>query len=153
MIGFSANATIQRAAASSTTITGSDAITVIRYGNVNVTTVITSSGGINVTRIGRGPDNTSHPVYIFALIQNVTTGANVTVIGGGPILGGLCYLQPTGYTRCHVSGVVLGGGPAMNTYKVTLFVTKSFLPCSLSPGNETCASQLLAPPLTATVST
>jgi hypothetical protein len=128
IVGYAANSTVTAAAASSTTIIERNATTIIHYGTANTTTIISSSGGIVVTGIVVGPNNLkTQGVDVWVLVQNATTGQNVTM-GGGPLLGNSCTLQPTGLTRCIVAGNLIGEGSLKLTVWVTNFVGVTVVP-------------------------
>ena len=97
-------------------------------GNASPSTVI-PDGGSNYT------------VSATAFYQDVVTGQNVTT-------SSLCYVPRTGYTYCDVASFA---GMPSGTYEVTVFITKDYLPCSLHEPPSPCESQLLAPPLTTTI--
>lgn len=85
-------------------------------------------------------EGSNYTVTATAFYQDVATGQNVTT-------SSLCYIPRTGYTYCDVGSFA---GMPSGTYEVTLFITKQYLPCSLHEP-PLCESQLLAPPLTTTV--
>jgi hypothetical protein len=90
------------------------------------------------------PEDGSYPVAVFAFVQDAVTGQNVTTGGGQSYIAGGCGIQPTGFTECVAGGSV----PPGHTYKITVYVTKTYLPCSIRPANHAdlhCESQLLAP--------
>jgi hypothetical protein len=147
-LGFSGIATLapsNHTSAASTTIQG-NATTIVRS---SLTTIIQ---GVTTSYV-YPPENGSYPVAVFGLVQDAVTGQNVTT-GSGQLglIGGGCLIQPTGFTECLAGGSV----PPGHTYKITVFVTKTYLPCSIRPANLAnlhCESQLLAPlslPITVT---
>jgi hypothetical protein len=92
-------------------------------------------------------------VAIYAYVQDAVTGQNATrPDGDGPVLGNSCNLQPTGLTDCGVDAPFGLSVPSGDHYKVTLFVTSQYEPCSLRPAGSLCASTLLASPLTFIIS-
>jgi hypothetical protein len=136
-----------------TTITGSSATTIVNGSDTtivqgNATTIVRSSTttiihGIT-TNVVYPPENGSYAVAVFAFVQDAVTGQNVTTGGGQSYIAADCNIQPTGFTECIAGGSV----PAGHTYKITVFVTKGDLPCSIRPANDAnlyCTSQLLAP--------
>jgi hypothetical protein len=137
-LGFSGTATL---APSNQT---SSATTIIQG---NATTIIQSSITTIISGISTGvvyPPETGYPVAVFAFVQDAVTGQNVTMGGGQSYIGGLCLIGPTGFTECVAGGSV----PPGHAYKVTVYVTKDLLPCSIRPANHAnlhCESQLLAP--------
>jgi hypothetical protein len=144
-LGFSGTATLPPSNQTSS------ATTVIQG---NTTTIIQSSTTTYISGISTGvvypPENDSYLVAVFALVQDPVTGQNVTTGSSLSYFGGLCGIQPTGFTECVAGSSV----PTGHTYKVTVFVTKGDLPCSLRPANHPdlyCTSQLLAPSQTITV--
>jgi len=98
-----------------------------------------------------GPENASHAVAIWALVQNATTGQYVTMGGGGSFASNYCDLNPTGYTKCYAPGYLSEVGPGPLSYKVTVFITKGELPCQLQEAGPSCSIPLLAPIQTITV--
>jgi hypothetical protein len=156
-VGYAANSTIPIATSSTTIIEGNTTI-IVHYGAVNTTTTIIRRVGYNETDVVVGPDNpNSRAIAVWVLVQNATTGKNLTSSSGSPIvLSATCLLEPTGLTRCHVAGYVSVGGPGLHPYSVTVFVTENLPPCSIAIATQVsdgeCTSQLLAPPITANVS-
>jgi hypothetical protein len=156
-VGYAANATIPIATGSTTIMEGNTTI-IVHYGAVNTTTTIIPRVGYNETDVSVGPGNpNSRPIAVWALVQNATTGKNLTSSSGSTIvLSGGCMLEPTGLSRCHVAGYVSVGGPGLHPYLVTVFVTDNLPPCSIATATQVsigqCTSRLLAPPITATVS-
>ena len=129
----------------------SSATTVIQD---NTTTIVFESTTTYMSGVSTGvvypPENDSYLVVVFAFVQDAVTGQNITTSSGQSSIGGLCAIQPTGFSEC-VAG---GGVPPGHTYKVTVYVTKGDLPCSIRPANHpdsVCTSQLLAPTQTITV--
>ena len=99
-----------------------------------------------------GPENGSHAVSIWALVQNATTGQYITMGGGGSFVSNGCDLNPTGYTKCYAPGYLSGVWPGPLSYKVTVFITKGDeLPCQLQEAGPSCSIPLLAPIQTITV--
>jgi hypothetical protein len=92
-----------------------------------------------------GPENASHAVAIWAVIQNATTGQYITTGGGGSFVSNVCDLNPTGYTKCYAPGYLSEVWPGPLSYKVTVFITKGELPCQLQEVNSSCSIPLLAP--------
>jgi hypothetical protein len=89
----------------------------------------------------------SYDVTLSAFIQDAVTGQNATTPGtGGPVVQSGCYIQPVGFTNCTVYAPYSPGVPSGHPYRVTVFVTKNYLPCSLQKAGSLCSSQLLAPP-------
>jgi hypothetical protein len=86
-------------------------------------------------------EGSNYTVTATAFYQDVATGQNVTTSSA-------CYIPKTGYTYCDVASFA---GMPSGTYEVTLFITKDYLPCSLHESPSPCESQLLAPPLTTTI--
>lgn len=115
--------------------------TVINSSTTTVTNVITIFPPVN--------DTGTTIVDIFAYVQDALTGQNATrPDGGGPVVGNSCNLQPTGLTKCGVDAPFGLAVPSGDPYRVTLFVTSQYEPCSLLRPGSLCASQLLAPPVT-----
>jgi hypothetical protein len=120
--------------------------TTIIYGNA--TTIVDSSTttiiqGISTT-FEPPPENGSYSVAVTAFVQDAATGQNVTTSSGLTVITNDCDIQPAGFTGCYIVGAV----PSGHSYKVTVFVTKTYLPCSLRPADAAslqCESQLLAP--------
>ena len=84
-------------------------------------------------------------VAVTAYVRDAVTGQNVTTSSGLTVITYGCDIPQTGFARCLIGGHV----PPGHTYKVTLYVTKTYLPCSLrpaKPANLSCEQQLLAPP-------
>jgi len=84
-------------------------------------------------------------VAVTAYFRDAVTGQNVTTSSGLTVITYTCDVTQTGFTPCLIGGQV----PPGHTYKVTLYVTKTYLPCSLlpaQPANLQCEKQLLAPP-------
>jgi hypothetical protein len=128
----------------------STAITVVQD---NTTTIVFESTTTYMSGVSTGvvypPENDSYLVAVFAFVQDAATGQNVTTDSGQSYIGGGCGIQPTGFTDCYAgAGVPLG-----HTYKVTVYITKGDLPCSIRPAGASvvCTSQLLAPTQTITV--
>jgi hypothetical protein len=119
----------------------------------NVTTIISGSiTTINSSGNADVIDNVNHTgttvVDVIAWVQDALTGQNATGPGGaGPFVASSCNIQPTGFTPCGASASYSLSVPSGDPYKVTLFVTARYSPCSLTNGPP-CASQLLAPPIT-----
>ena len=141
-LGFSGTAAQTPSASSATTIIQG-----------NVTTIMQSSTTTIISGISTGvvypPENGSYPVAVFAFVQDAVTGQNATLPGGGPVVASGCYIQPTGYSQCEdYAPWVLPSGH----YKVTVYITKGDLPCSIRPAGTSfpCTSQLLAPSQTFT---
>jgi hypothetical protein len=157
-MGYAANATIPIATSTTTIIEGNTTI-IVHYGAVNTTTTIIRRVGYNETDVVVGPDNpNSRAIAVWVQVQNATTGKNLVSSSGSPIvLAATCLLEPSGLTRCHVAGYVsVVSGPGLHPYNVTVFVTENLPPCSIATATQVsdglCTSQLLAPPITATVS-
>ena len=123
-VGYAANATIAIATSSTTIVEGNTTI-IVHYGAVNTTTTIIRRVGYNETDVSVGPYSpNSRPIAVWVLVQNATTGKNLTSGSGGPIvLSAGCMLEPTGLSRCDVAGYVSVGGPGLHPYNVTVFVT------------------------------
>jgi hypothetical protein len=84
-------------------------------------------------------------VAVTAYVRDAMTGQNVTTSSGLTVITYDCDIPRTGFASCLIGGEV----PTGHTYKVTLYVTKTYLPCSLrpaEPANLSCEQQLLAPP-------
>jgi hypothetical protein len=143
-LGFSGTATLPPSNQTSS------ATTVIQD---NTTTIVFESTTTYMSGVSTGvvypQENDSYLVAVFAFVQDAVTGQNITTSSGQSSIGGLCAIQPTGFTEC-VAG---GGVPPGHTYKVTVYVTKGDLPCSIRPANhpDSVCSQLLAPVQTITV--
>jgi hypothetical protein len=109
-------------------------------------TSCTSSVTTNVERDGiYGSPSAFLTAYVTAYVRDAVTGQNVTTSSGLTVITYGCGIPLTGFTHCLIGGHV----PPGHTYKVTLFVTKTYLPCSLRPVNHPnlpCTLQLLAPP-------
>jgi hypothetical protein len=138
-LGFSGAATPAplNNTSSATTIIHGNATTIV---NSSATTIIQ---GISTT-FEYPPENGSYSVAVTAFVQDAATGENVTTSSGLTVITNDCNIQPTGFTGCYIVGAV----PSGHTYKVTVFVTKTYLPCSLRPAklaNLQCESQFLAP--------
>jgi hypothetical protein len=134
-----------------TNSTSNSSATTIIQGNVTTiinasTTTIISGNDTNV--IFPAVTGTSDVVTIAAYVQDAVTGQNATRPDGeGPIVESSCDLQPTGFTQCGVDAPFALSVRSGDSYKVTLFVTTGYLPCSLTHVSL-CASKLLAPPIT-----
>ncbi|MDA4123383.1 MAG: hypothetical protein OK456_09415 [Thaumarchaeota archaeon] len=120
----------------------------------NTTTIVFESTTTYMSGVSTGvvypPEGGSYFVSVWAFVQDAVTGQNVTTDGGQSYILGGCGIQSTGFTDCYAGA----GVPPGHTYKVTVFVTKGDLPCSLRPANHpelSCTSQLLAPSQTITV--
>lgn len=85
-------------------------------------------------------EGSNYTVTATAFYRDVATGQNVTTSSS-------CYIPKTGYTYCYIGSFA---GMPSGTYQVTVFITKDYLPCSLHEP-PLCESQLLAPPLTTTI--
>lgn len=120
---------------STTTITGGNATTIVIS---STTTIIRTNGTAFVYPIG----DTSYPVAAIAFVQDAVTGQNVTTGEGHSLIANSCFIQPAGFSHCYIGGNV----PPGHTYKVTVFITKTYLPCSLHVASVPCTSELLAPP-------
>lgn len=145
MLGFTATATLPPPPAPPAT-------TVIQS---NTTTIVFSSTTTYISGISTGvvypAEDASYSVAVFAFVQDAVTGQNVTTSSSQDYFGGGCSIQQFGYSECVVPGAV----PPGHTYKVSVYVTKGELPCSLGPSNIpgfVCTSQLLAPVRTMVVS-
>ena len=105
--------------------------------------------GFTTTVIRSGQTYTNYVVEADALVQDAVTGLNATG-PNGPVIGGGCYIPPTGFTDCLISAPYDPSVPSGHAYKVTVFVRGvSALPCLSQPcPSNTIAnsSQLLAPP-------
>ena len=96
--------------------------------------------------------STGYLVSAFAFVQDAVTGQNATTPSpNGPVFGSSCNIQPTGFTHCYVAAPYGPSVPSGHPYKVTVFVTNDYMPCSLQKANLQCTSQLLAPNSTITV--
>jgi hypothetical protein len=126
--------------ASATTIIASDGTTIV---GSTATTIIRSNGTTYDYPFG-----SSYAILGTAYIQDAATGQNVTTSTGRPFFANTCYMQPTGISQCDIGGNAL---PPGHTYKVTVFITKDYPPCSIQSPGYPCDSQLLAPPQTITV--
>lgn len=138
-LGFSSTATLppSNQTSSATTIIQGNATTIV---NSSATTIIQ---GISTT-FEYPPENGSYSVAVTAFVQDAVTGQNVTTSSGLTVITNDCNIQPTGFTGCYIVGAV----PSGHTYKVTVYVTKTYLPCPLRPAklaNLQCESQFLAP--------
>lgn len=128
-----------------------ESVTTIIQGNVTTIisgsiTTINSSGNAEVIDVVNDTGTTT--VDVIAWVQDALTGQNATSPGGnGPFAGSSCNIRPTGFTQCGASAPYALSVPSGDPYKVTLFVTARYTPCSLTHGPP-CASQLLAPPIT-----
>ena len=119
--------------------------TVINSSTTTLTNAITIFPPVN--------DSGTYIVDISAYVQDAVTGQNATRPDGeGPVLGNSCNLQPTGLTNCGVDAPFGLSVPSGDHYRVTLFVTAQYEPCSLEPAGSLCASTLLAPPITFIIS-
>jgi len=124
---------------STTTITGSNGTTVV----VSSTTTIIRTSPYPQTTVIEPRQNASYVVVVTAFVQNALNGQNVTTSSGQSSLGESCAIQPSGFTHCIISAP---SGLPSGTYKVTVFVTKEYNPCSIRVAGYPCTSQLLAPP-------
>jgi hypothetical protein len=106
----------------------------------SVTTVVATDGVF-------GSPAVSLTVWATAFFQDAVTGQNVTTSSGLSVIPFDCGIQATGFSNCYIGGSV----PPGHTYKVTVFITKEYYPCSLKITAAPCTSQLLAPPETITV--
>lgn len=86
-------------------------------------------------------EGSNYTVTATAFYQDVATDQNVTT-------SSLCHIPRTGYTYCDIASFA---GMPSGTYQVTVFITKDYLPCSLHEPPSPYAAQLLAPPLTTTM--
>jgi hypothetical protein len=100
---------------------------------------------INAT-LGISGQLTSYSLTLSAFVQDAVTGQNATTPSGSPVVESGCDIQPTGFTHCIIGAPYLPVVPSGDPYKVTVFVTQNYLPCSLQKADELCSSQLLAPP-------
>ncbi len=136
-LGFSGQTAT--ASESATAITGSNGTTIV----VSSTTTIIRTSPYPQTTVIEPPQNTSYVVVVTAFVQDAVTGQNVTTSSGQSSLGAGCDIQPSGFTHCIISAP---SGLPSGTYKVTVFVTKEYNPCSIRVAGYPCTSQLLAPP-------
>ena len=138
-LGFADNATLTTTT-SVTTITQGNATTIV---GGSTTTIIRSNG----TTYEANPI-TAYSVDVYALVQDGVTGQNATG-PNGPVVANLCYIHPTGFTQCEVAAPYTPVAPSAPHYKVTLFVTKGGMPCTLRIAGLICSSssRLLAPPI------
>jgi hypothetical protein len=141
-LGFSGQtATTNTTSATATTIIQGNATTII----LSSTTTIIRNNGTETTLIAP-PFGSSYYVVATAFVQDAVTGQNATrPDGGGPFIQSGCYIQPTGFAHCLVSAWFFPTVAPGDPYKVTVFVTKEYTPCSLQKAGQ-CSSQLLAPP-------
>ena len=145
MLGIAGQTATSTSTSSATTIIQGNATTIISAS----TTTIISGNDTNVTF--PAVTGTSDVVTISAYVQDAVTGQNAARPDGeGPVVGSSCDLQSTGFTQCGVDAPFALGVPSGDPYKVTLFVTTEYLPCSVTHVSL-CASQLLAPPITFTI--
>ena len=139
ILGFSGHTATNSTTFSTTTIIQGNTTAIV---GSTATTVIHG-----VTTDFRYPaEDASYPVLATAWVQDAVTGQNATTPGGGPLVASTCHIQPTGFTHCIVGAPYMPGVPAGDPYKVTVYITKTSLPCPLQPGGSQCSSQLLAPP-------
>ena len=124
---------------SATTIIQGNATTIVRS---SVTTIIRA----NSTAFDYPSPNTSYTVTLSAFVQDAVTSQNATTPNGIPVVASGCYIQPAGFTQCIVGAPYMPVVPSGDPYRVTVFVTMNYLPCSLQKANLQCSSQLLAPP-------
>lgn len=143
MLGIAGQtATTNTTTSSTTTIIQGGVTTIV---NASTTTII-SGNDTNV--IFPAVTGTSDVVTIAAYVQDARTGQNATRPDGqGPVVESSCDLRPTGFTQCGVDAPFALSVPSGDSYKVTLFATAGYLPCSLTHVSL-CASELLAPPVT-----
>lgn len=142
-LGFAGQSTTNTYSA--TTMIQGTWTTVVNSSTTTVTNAITISPPVNNTG--------TYIVDVYAYVQDAATGQNATGPDGeGPVLGNSCNLQPTGLTDCGVDAPYMPSVPSGGHYRVTLFVTAQYEPCSLRPGGPPCASKLLAPPIAFTIS-
>jgi hypothetical protein len=138
MLAFS-NGTSSSSSTESTTTIINNKTTTIMHGYT--TTIISSN---NTDGIFNYP-SAYYIVAVTAYVRDAVTGQNVTTSSGLTVISSACNIPQTGFTRC----LIVGRAPPGHTYKVTLYVTKAYLPCSLrpaEPANLQCTTQLLAPP-------
>ena len=110
-------------------------------------TSCTSSVETNVVRDGVFGSPVTYPVTATAFFQDAATGQNVTTSTGLSVISFGCGIAPTGFSNCYIGG----SAPPGHTYKVTVFITKEYLPCSLKITGAPGTSELLAPSQTITV--
>jgi len=139
-LGFLGQTATTNTTESATTIIANNTTTII---NSSVTTYIKSN---EIDYVQNNPVS-SYVVTLSVYIQDAITGQNATTPGtGGPVVQSACDIQPTGFTNCTVYAPYSAGVPSGHPYKVTVFVTKNSLPCSLQEPGLQCSSLLLAPP-------
>jgi len=170
-LGFSGNTTLTTTSSDTTIVRGNTttivhgfATTIIRTLTVTVSscqpsgtlanhtssatsTSCTSSVTTNVVRDGVFGSPVVYPVTATAFFRDAVTGQNVTTSAGLSVISFGCGIQPTGFSNCYIGGSV----PPGHTYKVTVFITKEYYPCSLKITRAPCTSELLAPARTITV--
>jgi len=135
------------------TATSSTSFTTMTIIQGNTTTIVGSTETTIIhgvtTNFVYPPENGSYGIVATALVQDAATGQNITTSSGQPFISNDCSVPPTGFAPCYIGGSV----PLGHTYRITVYLTKDYLPCSLRPANAQvpCESQLLAPSQTITI--
>jgi hypothetical protein len=142
------NATLALSNRTSSTSTTMSTTTIIN----NMTTTIVHGYTTTIIRGNSTDAIFNYPpafetVAVTAYFQDAATGQNVTTSSGAPTITFGCDIQATGFSNCYIGGSV----PPGHTYKVTVFITKSQLPCQFQELDRPCTIPLLAPIKTITI--
>lgn len=116
------------------------------YATLGLSSQTGANSASSATTVNESNANASYTVELFAYVQDAVTGQNATTPSGIPVVGSSCTVQSAGFTRCIVGAPYMPGVSSGDPYKVTVFVTMNYLPCSLQKAGLQCSSQLLAPP-------